>query len=67
MAANNIEHSPHDHNKYFHRPNAGAHFPDVPPERLIYFISPFEFYVHESFLFEDWCSRMETLFSGVGI
>ena len=64
MAANNIEHSPHDHNKYFHRPKAGAHFPTVPPERLIYFISTFEFYANASFLSNNFSSIMATLFLG---
>ena len=67
MEPNTTEHSTHDHNYHSHRPNAGAHLPTVPPDSLIYFISPFEFYAHALFSSDDWRSIMETIFVGVGL
>ena len=67
MATNTTEQSPHDHGKYSHQPDDGAHFPAVPSERLIYVISLTEFYAHASFSSDDWRSRTVTLFSGVGL
>ena len=67
MATNTAEYSPHDHGDYSHRPKYGVHFPAIPPDHLISFISLFEFYAHASFSSGDWHSRMATLFLGVGL
>ena len=67
MVLNTKENSHHDHDDYSCRLDAGAHFPDVHPERLISFISSFKFYAHALFSSYDWCSRMMALFWGVGL
>ena len=67
MASNTTEHSPHDHDEYSCQPEDGSHFPAVPLERLICFISPFEFYAHASFSSDNWRSITTTLFLGVGL
>ena len=67
MPPNTTEHSPHDHDEYSHWTDTGTNFPNVPPENLISFISPFDFYAHALFSSGDWNLRIATLFSDVGL
>ena len=67
MSPNTREHSPNNHDKYYHQPDSGAHLPTVTPESMTSLKSPFECYAHASFSSKDSHSRMATLFLGVGL